>query len=103
MSNSQENSSKSAAAGDLQPCRSPYCECDPGKCKDPERYDARGEAMPSEVRRRSDDPAQIADDLRAACEKLRRTSMPLADMIPLMQRAADALNKSASPLKPGGS
>lgn len=101
MSNSTDTSTKPAGAGDLEPCRSPYCECDPGKCRDPKRYDARGEPLPGALRRRSDDPVQIAEDLRAACEKLRRTSMPLADMIPLMQRAADALDKAAPPLKPG--
>jgi hypothetical protein len=39
----------------------------------------------------SQEDEKTAKDLRAACVKLRRTSMPLADMIPLMQRAADAL------------
>ena len=35
---------KPAMSGDLRPCRSPYCECDPGKCSHPGCYDARGEA-----------------------------------------------------------
>lgn len=30
----------------LKPCRSPYCECDHGKCSHPGCYDARGEAWP---------------------------------------------------------
>ena len=28
----------------LKPCRSPYCECDRGKCSHPGFYDARGQA-----------------------------------------------------------
>lgn len=28
---------------DLKPCKSPYCECDFGKCSHPGFYDARGE------------------------------------------------------------
>lgn len=39
----------------------------------------------------SQEAKKTAKDLRAACDKLRRTSMPLSDMIPLMQRAANAL------------
>lgn len=35
---------------------------------------------------------KLAGRLRAACNKLRTTSMPLADLIPLMQQAADALD-----------
>ena len=35
--------------------------------------------------------AKLAERLRAACHKLRTTSMPLADLIPVMQQAADAL------------
>ena len=27
---------------ELRPCRSPYCECDVGKCAHPGCYDARG-------------------------------------------------------------
>lgn len=34
----------------------------------------------------------IATDLREAAAEIRRTSMPLADLIPLLQRAADALD-----------
>lgn len=30
-----------AAQLQLQPCRSPYCECEPGKCTSPGFYDAR--------------------------------------------------------------
>ena len=30
---------------DLKPCRSPYCECDEGKCTHPGFYDARGEVL----------------------------------------------------------
>lgn len=26
----------------VSPCRSPYCECTVGRCRDPNRYDARG-------------------------------------------------------------
>lgn len=33
----------------LRPCRSPYCECDPGKCTHPGCYDARGVTEPDEV------------------------------------------------------
>jgi len=29
---------------DLQPCKSPYCECDVNKCSHPGFYDARGES-----------------------------------------------------------
>lgn len=39
----------------------------------------------------------LAQRLRAACEKLRRTPMPIADMIPLLQQAADALARSEPP------
>ena len=28
-----------------KPCKSPYCECDPGKCTAPGFYDARGDVM----------------------------------------------------------
>jgi hypothetical protein len=28
---------------ELKPCKSPYCECDVGKCSHPGFYDARGE------------------------------------------------------------
>jgi hypothetical protein len=31
--------------------------------------------------------------LRATCEKLRRTPMPIADIIPLLQEAANELDK----------
>ncbi len=31
----------------LRPCRSPYCECDPGKCTHPGCYDARHEPLPT--------------------------------------------------------
>jgi hypothetical protein len=29
----------------LKPCRSPYCECEVGKCTHPGFYDARGEEL----------------------------------------------------------
>lgn len=32
-----------------QPCRSPYCECEPGQCTHPGFHDARGEAIPQRV------------------------------------------------------
>lgn len=32
-----------------KPCRSPYCECDPGQCTHPGFHDARGEAIPQRV------------------------------------------------------
>lgn len=35
------------------------------------------------------------EKLRAMCDKLRRTNVPLADMIPLMQKAADELESMA--------
>lgn len=35
---------------------------------------------------------QIAQELRDSIQRLRRTSIPLADLIPLLQRAADALS-----------
>lgn len=37
--------------------------------------------------------------LRAACEKLRRSPMPLADMIPLMQQAADKIDDLEAELR----
>jgi hypothetical protein len=43
---------------------------------------------------------KLAERLRAACNKLRTTSMPLADMIPLMQQAADALEAKPAPAEP---
>lgn len=33
---------QAARASGLQPCRSPYCECDVGKCTHPGFYDSRG-------------------------------------------------------------
>lgn len=41
---------------------------------------------------------ELAARLRNACQTLRRTSIPLADMIPLMQQAADALASQAEPV-----
>ena len=35
----------------LKPCRSPYCECDHGKCSHPGFYDARGEPWPPAQRK----------------------------------------------------
>lgn len=35
-----------APVQDLRPCRSPYCECEPGKCTHPGCYDARGAKGP---------------------------------------------------------
>lgn len=84
MNDSNETSLKPAVAGDLKPCRSPYCECDQGKCTHPGFYDARGEELPTLQQR--------AADLRAACETLRHTYMSLAELIPLLQRAADSLD-----------
>lgn len=40
---------------------------------------------------------ELAERLRASCEKLRRTNMPLSDLIPLLQQAADALAASTAP------
>jgi hypothetical protein len=37
-------------------------------------------------------PAEIAKDLRAHCESLRRKPTPLADLIPILQEAADAMD-----------
>lgn len=31
-----------------RPCRSPYCECEPGKCTHPSCYDARAEPLPKD-------------------------------------------------------
>jgi hypothetical protein len=36
---------------------------------------------------------ELARDLRSACTRLRVTPMPLAELIPLLQRAADALDR----------
>ena len=30
----------------MKPCRSPYCECEPGHCESPGFYDARAEVFP---------------------------------------------------------
>lgn len=30
---------------ELKPCRSPYCECDQGRCTHPGFYDARAEEL----------------------------------------------------------
>lgn len=35
---------------------------------------------------------RLPQELRDAAAKIRRSSMPLADLIPLLQRAADALD-----------
>jgi hypothetical protein len=35
---------KAETGNNLVPCRSPYCECDVGKCTHPGCYDARSEA-----------------------------------------------------------
>lgn len=43
------------------------------------------------------DAPDIAARLRNACVKVRRQSMPLADLIPLLQQAADALSATPSP------
>ena len=37
-------------------------------------------------------PVVLADRLRAVCASVRTKSFPLADLIPLMQEAADALS-----------
>jgi hypothetical protein len=42
-----------ALAG-LRPCRSPYCECEPGACTHPGCYDARHQAAPPEVQAATD-------------------------------------------------
>jgi hypothetical protein len=39
--------------------------------------------------------SDIAAELRRQCERLRTKPIPLAEMIPLMQRAADALEAAA--------
>lgn len=44
---------------DTRPCRSPYCECEPGKCTHPGFHDARHEPLPQEA---------IADALDAVGE-----------------------------------
>ena len=36
---------------------------------------------------------KLAERLRAACQKLRTTAMPLADLIPLAQQAADEIDR----------
>jgi hypothetical protein len=46
---------------------------------------------------RKDGMSAIAAELREACETLRWRPIPLNHMIPLMQRAADALDASAAP------
>lgn len=38
----------------LQPCRSPYCECEPGKCTHPGCFDARHVPAPPEVQAATD-------------------------------------------------
>lgn len=45
----------------------------------------------------------IQTQLRQACTRLRRTSLPLADLIPLLQRAADKLDdfERGSAMPPG--
>lgn len=45
----------------------------------------------------------IQTQLRKACTRLRRTSLPLADLIPLLQRAADKLDdfERVSAMPPG--
>ena len=35
----------------------------------------------------------VPDRLRQACDSVRRTSMPLADLIPLMQQSADKIDE----------
>lgn len=51
-----------------------------------------------EARRNKSSKQKIADALRAAVHTLRRSPMPLADMIPMLQRAADALSdETAAP------
>lgn len=42
--------------------------------------------------------AELATRLRNACASVRNKSYPLADLIPLMQQAADALASAAAPL-----
>lgn len=93
MQQNTDSTKQSTAEGGLKPCRSSYCECDSGKCTHPGFYDARAEPQMARVRR--EDPAQVASDVRAACEKLRRTPVPLIHMVPLLRRAAEALHESA--------
>lgn len=38
---------------------------------------------------------RLGDELRMACEKLRRTPMPIADVIPLLCKAADEIDRLA--------
>ena len=37
--------------------------------------------------------SNLVERLRKACEEVRRKSFPLSDLIPLLQEAADALEK----------
>jgi hypothetical protein len=44
---------------------------------------------------RAESTAALSLALRIACEQIRRSPLPLADLIPIMQRAADALDALA--------
>lgn len=46
-------------------------------------------------------PEKTAKALRAACEQLRRSPMPIADIIPLLQLAADQIDLLVSAVKHG--
>lgn len=43
------------------------------------------------------DPMELADELRSACKALRVTPLPMAQVIPLLQRAADMLERLNDP------
>ena len=44
--------------------------------------------------------ATLSEELRTACADIRRKPYPIADLVPLLQRAADALDAAAAALPP---
>ena len=42
-------------------------------------------------------PLELADQLRGACRKLRTSPMPVAQLVPLLQRAADMIERLNDP------
>jgi hypothetical protein len=45
----------------LKPCKSPYCECDVGKCTHPGFYDCRGIEMNERIQELADQAQQYAE------------------------------------------
>lgn len=66
----------------LKPCRSPYCECDHGKCTHPGFYDARSEVV------KITDPAQRRAKVMQAIDLFKKTLPQAQRMGQLVLRMA---------------